>query len=100
MGDGTFVEMTESELRRDLEEGTRDAAQRAHVASLSESELKYLFDIYLIPAKFIGVELGGSLKNIIAIACGITDGLGFGTNTKAALLSRGLAEISPQRVKS
>lgn len=41
-----------------------------------------------------GVELGGSLKNIIAIACGISDGLGFGTNAKAALLSRGLAEIS------
>lgn len=42
----------------------------------------------------IGVELGGSLKNIIAIASGICDGLGFGTNAKAALLSRGLAEIS------
>ena len=42
----------------------------------------------------VGVELGGSLKNIIAIACGISDGLKFGTNTKAALLSRGLAEIS------
>ncbi|MFA5145708.1 MAG: NAD(P)H-dependent glycerol-3-phosphate dehydrogenase [Candidatus Omnitrophota bacterium] len=42
----------------------------------------------------IGVELGGSLKNIIAIACGASDGLGFGTNTKAALLSRGVAEIS------
>ncbi len=42
----------------------------------------------------IGVELGGSLKNVIAIACGISDGLGFGTNTKAAILSRGLAEIS------
>ncbi len=42
----------------------------------------------------VGVELGGSLKNIIAIACGISDGLGFGTNTKAAILSRGLAEIS------
>lgn len=41
----------------------------------------------------IGVELGGSLKNIIAIACGISDGLGFGTNTKAAILARGLAEI-------
>jgi glycerol-3-phosphate dehydrogenase (NAD(P)+) len=41
-----------------------------------------------------GVELGGSLKNIIAIACGVSDGLGFGTNTKAAILSRGLAEIS------
>jgi glycerol-3-phosphate dehydrogenase (NAD(P)+) len=42
----------------------------------------------------VGVELGGSLKNIIAIACGISDGMGFGTNTKAAILSRGLAEIS------
>ncbi len=42
----------------------------------------------------IGVELGGSLKNIIAIACGLSDGLGFGTNTKGALLARGLREIS------
>ncbi len=42
----------------------------------------------------IGVELGGSLKNVVAIAAGITDGLGFGTNTKAALLTRGMAEIS------
>ncbi len=42
----------------------------------------------------IGVELGGSVKNVIAIACGISDGLGFGTNAKAALLSRGIAEIS------
>jgi len=42
----------------------------------------------------IGVEMGGSLKNVVAIACGISDGLGFGTNTKAALLSRGLVEIS------
>lgn len=42
----------------------------------------------------IGVEFGGSLKNVIAIACGIADGLGFGSNTKAALLSRGLAEIA------
>ncbi|MCX5700212.1 MAG: NAD(P)-dependent glycerol-3-phosphate dehydrogenase [Candidatus Omnitrophica bacterium] len=42
----------------------------------------------------IGVELGGSLKNVIALACGVSDGLGFGTNTKAAILSRGLAEIS------
>ena len=41
-----------------------------------------------------GVELGGSLKNIVAIACGVCDGLGFGTNAKAAILTRGLAEMA------
>jgi glycerol-3-phosphate dehydrogenase (NAD(P)+) len=40
-----------------------------------------------------GVELGGALKNVIAIASGISDGLGFGHNTRAALITRGLAEI-------
>ena len=40
-----------------------------------------------------GVELGGAMKNIIAIACGVADGLGFGDNTKAALMTRGLHEI-------
>ena len=51
------------------------------------------FRLYTNP-DVIGVELGGSLKNVIAIACGVSDGLGFGTNTKAAILTRGLAEIS------
>ncbi|MBU0678198.1 MAG: NAD(P)-dependent glycerol-3-phosphate dehydrogenase [Verrucomicrobia bacterium] len=41
----------------------------------------------------IGVELGGALKNVIAIAAGASDGIGFGDNTKAALITRGLAEI-------
>jgi glycerol-3-phosphate dehydrogenase (NAD(P)+) len=42
----------------------------------------------------VGVELGGALKNVITIACGVAEGLGAGTNTRAALLSRGLAEIT------
>jgi glycerol-3-phosphate dehydrogenase (NAD(P)+) len=42
----------------------------------------------------IGVELGGSLKNVIAIGAGLVEGLGYGDNTRAALITRGLAEIS------
>ncbi|KAG2453098.1 hypothetical protein HYH02_002429 [Chlamydomonas schloesseri] len=42
----------------------------------------------------VGVELGGALKNVLAIACGISDGMGFGNNTRAALITRGLYEIT------
>lgn len=51
------------------------------------------FRIYT-SSDMVGVELGGSLKNIIALAAGICDGLGFGTNTKSALLTRGIVEIT------
>lgn len=47
----------------------------------------------------IGLEIGGALKNIVAIAAGICDGLRYGTNTRAALITRGLAEISRLGVK-
>ncbi|VGO20733.1 NAD(P)H-dependent glycerol-3-phosphate dehydrogenase [Pontiella sulfatireligans] len=42
----------------------------------------------------VGVELGGALKNVVAVAAGISDGLGFGDNSKAALMTRGIAEIT------
>lgn len=42
----------------------------------------------------VGVEIGGAVKNVIAVAAGVSDGLGFGNNTRAALITRGLAEIS------
>ena len=73
----------------------------AVVASCDLKARKAVQDIFMTEkfrvytnSDVLGVELGGSLKNIIAIACGACDGLGFGTNTKAAILARGLAEIS------
>ncbi len=69
-------------------------------ASFDAALAKETQDIFTTPdfrvytsSDLIGVELGGALKNIIAIAAGISDGMGFGVNTKAALLTRGLAEI-------
>ncbi|HHU74954.1 MAG TPA: NAD(P)H-dependent glycerol-3-phosphate dehydrogenase [Clostridiales bacterium] len=52
-----------------------------------------VFRVYTSP-DIIGIELGGSLKNVIALSAGILDGLGYGDNTKAALITRGIAEIS------
>ena len=51
------------------------------------------FRVYISP-DIIGIEIGGSLKNVIALAAGIADGLGYGDNTKAALITRGIAEIA------
>lgn len=52
-----------------------------------------VFRVYTSP-DMIGIELGGALKNVIALAAGVIDGLGLGDNTKAALITRGMAEIS------
>lgn len=57
-----------------------------------------VFRVYTSP-DVLGIELGGSLKNVIALAAGIADGLGYGDNTKAALITRGIAEIARLGVK-
>lgn len=51
-----------------------------------------VFRVYTSP-DMLGIELGGALKNVIALAAGMADGLGYGDNTKAALITRGIAEI-------
>ena len=57
-----------------------------------------VFRVYTTP-DILGVELGAALKNVIALAAGTADGLGYGDNTKAALITRGIAEISRLGVK-
>jgi len=61
MGDGSATELSESELKRDLEEGTKDAAERAKIPPLSQNELAYLFDVYSSPARFVGVDRGNEV---------------------------------------
>ncbi len=60
---------------------------------IQETVSNNYFRAYVSP-DIIGIELGGSLKNVIALAAGAADGLGFGDNTKAALITRGIKEIS------
>lgn len=60
---------------------------------LQQAFMNDVFRVYISP-DMLGIELGGSLKNVIALAAGMADGLGYGDNTKAALITRGIAEIS------
>ena len=77
------------------------------VASSPDKEIaKYIQDVFMTDTLRVytssdikGVELGGSLKNVVALAAGIADGLGYGDNAKAAIITRGIAEISRLGVK-
>jgi len=71
------------------------------VASANQDTAQCIQDVFMNPyfrvythPDILGVELGGSLKNVIALCAGISDGLGFGDNTKAALMTRGIYEIT------
>ncbi len=67
---------------------SRNAAQTTQELFMNE-----YFRVYTNP-DLVGVELGGALKNVIALACGISDGMGYGDNTKAALMTRGITEMA------
>ena len=69
--------------------GAKSRETAEYIQGLFMSEV---FRVYVSP-DILGMELGGALKNVVALAAGIADGLGYGDNTKAALITRGIAEI-------
>ncbi|MCD7837112.1 MAG: NAD(P)-dependent glycerol-3-phosphate dehydrogenase [Lachnospiraceae bacterium] len=70
--------------------GARSRATAEYIQNLFMNEA---FRVYTSP-DILGMELGGALKNVVALAAGIADGLGYGDNTKAALITRGITEIA------
>ena len=69
------------------------AKSRKTAEKIQQIFMNEAFRVYTSP-DMLGIEIGGALKNVIALAAGITDGLGFGDNTKAALITRGIAEMT------
>lgn len=69
------------------------AKSKSTAEFIRELFMNEVFRVYISP-DVLGIELGGSLKNVVALAAGIADGLGYGDNTKAALITRGITEIS------
>ncbi|MBS7008383.1 NAD(P)H-dependent glycerol-3-phosphate dehydrogenase [Anaerostipes sp.] len=69
------------------------AKKESVAVMLQDLFMNEVFRVYTSP-DIMGIELGGALKNVIALAAGVTDGLGYGDNTKAALMTRGIAELT------
>ncbi len=69
------------------------AKKKATAERIQNIFMNQVFRVYISP-DVIGIELGAALKNVVALAAGIADGLGYGDNTKAALITRGIAEIA------
>lgn len=69
------------------------AHDHSMAAQIQQQFANDTFRVYTLD-DVVGVELGGALKNVVAVAAGISDGMGFGDNSKAALMTRGLAEIT------
>lgn len=82
------------EVARHLPTAVVVAAKKRETAEMVQDLfMNSSFRVYTNP-DIIGIELGGALKNVIALATGIADGLGFGDNTRAALMTRGAVEIA------
>lgn len=82
------------EVGRNMATAIVAASEDVNVAEeVQNTFMTPMFRVYT-NSDIVGVELGGALKNLIALAAGISDGCGFGDNTKAALMTRGLHEIS------
>ncbi len=82
------------EVARKIPTALVSASSSYTAASIVQDVLSSEFLRIYLSDDVIGVELGGALKNVIAICAGICDGLGLGDNTKAALITRGLAEMA------
>lgn len=82
-----------AEVARRMPTTVTVASRNPELARLAQSVFATPFFRVYTQEDVMGVELGGSVKNVIAIAAGIVDGLGFGLNTRAALITRGMTEI-------